>query len=144
MPPESKMFSYALALYEAMEKEADDGVYEGKVVETFNRLRISGAHYTPLFTSLKELGCIELLERGVRGRPTRYRLHGPPREDAYENRYQAGLTNEPSPATLFLSELEQRVSNIERRLEGLDIKGIVVNYEERIGKLEKAKGGSKK
>ena len=144
MPTEKKMFSYALILYEAMEKEAKDGVYEGKVVETFNRLRISGAHYTPLFNSLKELGCIELIQRGVRGRPTRYRLHGAPSEDAYENRYAGGLTREASPATMFLSELEQRVSNMERRLEGLDIKGIVVNYEERISKLEKAKGGSKR
>lgn len=147
MPPEKRMFGYLLQLYEAMVKEAtpkNKKVYEGKVVTTFQNLNISMAHYTPLFNALKELGCIELIDRGARGRPTRYRLHHPPVEDAYENLYAGGLTDGSKPATVPVAELEQRISNLERRLEGLDIKGMAVNFEERISKMEKAKGGSKR
>jgi len=150
MPPEKRLFGYLLQLYEAMEAEATkpkgskQKVYEGKVVTTFQKLNISMAHYTPLFNALKELGGVELLDRGARGRPTRYRLHHPPVEDAYENLYAGALTPAAKGATILSEELEQRISNIERRLEGLDVKGIAVNFEERIARLEKAKGGSKR
>ena len=142
----SRMYGYALKLYEAMDKQAEDGIYTGKVVDTFNSLRISQSHYTPLFNALKELGCIELLDRGVRGRPTRYRMHGPPDRDAYDARYVSsvsGLTGGAKPATVPITELEQRVATLEGRLKGLQIKEVVLNHEARIVALEKLKGGSK-
>jgi len=154
MPPEARKFSYLLQLYEAMEKEStvikkngakSTTTYEGKVVTTFHSLGISMAHYTVLFNALKELGCIELIDRGARGRPTRYRLHGAPTEDAYDARYVKGdktLTGGAKPATIPLDELEQRITNLEGRLKGLDIKAVVVNHEERLVRLEKEKGGS--
>lgn len=139
----SRTYIYLAQLYQSMKAESADGVYEGKVVETFQGLNISMAYYTQLFNALKELGCIELIDRGVRGRPTKYRLHGEPTEDAYTGRYGAeGLTVGVKPATIPLSELEQRVKNMERRLQGLDIKEIFLDHEQRIVKLEK-EGGSK-
>jgi hypothetical protein len=152
MPPEKRMFGYLLQLYEAMERESDKKIYEGKVVTTFQNLGISMAHYTPLFNALKELGCIELIDRGVRGRPTKYRLHHKPSEDAYENLYAGvanGLTSGGKAATIGLDEIEQRVKNIEGRLKGLDINTIneaIANHEARLSKLEvprrTKKGGS--
>jgi len=139
----SKMYGYAVQLYEAMDNQAEDGIYVGKVVDTFNSLHISGSHYTTLFNALKELGCIELLDRGVRGRPTRYRMHGPPDEAAYDTRYESGLTAGEKPATVSVTELEKRIATLEGRLKGLQIKQVLVNYEERIVALEKLKGGSK-
>ena len=144
MPEPSRLYSYAVRLYEAMDKQAVDGIYEGKVVDTFNSLHISQSHYTTLFNALKELGCIELLDRGVRGRLTRYRMHGAPDEAAYETRYESGLTGGAKPATVPIIELEQRINNLEGRLKGLEIKQVIVNHEERIVALEKLKGGSKK
>jgi hypothetical protein len=144
-PEPSRKFSYLLQLYEAMEKESAPigkskklRLYEGKVVTTFQTIGISAAYYTELFNVLKELGCIELVDRGVRGRPTKYRLHGKPTEDAYEARYVKGLTTADKPATIPLDELEQRIKNLEGRLSGLQIKEIIVNYEDRIASLESA------
>jgi hypothetical protein len=140
-----RQFIHLHQLYQAMVSESTDGVYEGKVVETFQRLNISMSYYTTLFNALKELGCIELIERGVRSRPTKYRLHGSPDEDAYAARYASDLTGGAIPATISLSELEQRISNMERRLQGLEIKQVVVNFESRLSALEKLQpeGGSK-
>jgi hypothetical protein len=133
----SALFDHALKLYEAMNDQADkDGIYEGKVTDTFSKLGISMTYYTPLFNALKELGCIEMLERGTRARPTRYRLHGSPKRKAFDTIY---LTNVPRRATLPLESLEQRLSNLERRLDGLDIKAILLEQEKRLQKLE---GGS--
>lgn len=143
---ESKLYAYSLRLYQAMEKQAVDGIYEGKVVDTFHSLHISQSHYTTLFKALKELGCIELLDRGVRGRPTKYRMHGPPDETAFDTRYESGLTAGGKPARVPITELEQRISDIEGRLKGLQIKQVIVNHEERIVALEgsmKVEGGSK-
>jgi hypothetical protein len=141
-PPAS--FRYLLQLYEAMQAQAVDSVYAGKVTETFNSLDISMTYYTPLFNALKELGCIELLDRGVRGRPTQYKLIGAPTWEAYDARYESGLTGGAKPATVPLDEVEQRVRNLERRLEGLDIKQVIVNHEQRISAMEvKQEGGSK-
>ena len=103
LPPPRK-FTYLLQLYNTMliEAEGMDGeiIYEGKVVETFASLNISMSYYTPLFNILKELGCIELLDRGVRGRPTKYRLHKAPTVAAYETRYGSDLTGTDRPATM--------------------------------------------
>lgn len=140
--PVSRQFTYLLQLYEAMEAEATEGLYTGKVVDTFQSLNISMTYYTPLFNALKELGCIELLDRGTRNRPTKYRLLKQPTESAYTTRYDSGLTGTAKPATISTSELEQRIKAIERRLQGLELKQVIVNHEERIVALEK-EGGSK-
>lgn len=143
----TRKYTYILQLYETMVERSTDGIYEGKVVDTFASLGISNSYYTELFNVLKELGCIELLDRGTRNRPTRYRLHHAPTVVAYERRYikpTGGLTAAGKPATVTVTELEQRVSNIERRLSGVDIKQILADYEKRIARLEQqTKGGSK-
>lgn len=143
-PSESRKFTYIVQLYEAMVAESTKKIYEGKATETFHRLGISMAHYSELFRILKELGSIELLDRGARGRPTRYRMHVKPTAKAYDELYAGLLTKPEKPATIPLDEIEQRVKNLERRLEGVEVKQVLVNYEERISKLEKTKGGSKR
>lgn len=140
-PEPDVMFDYAVALYKAMKSEAKGNTYTGKVVGTFGSLGISMSHYSTLFNSLKELGCIELLERGVRNRPTVYRLHHAPTREAYDKLYDGGLTRAEKPATIPTSELDKRISDIERRLKGLDLKQMFKNHEERLVTLEK--GGSK-
>jgi hypothetical protein len=142
----SRKFTYLTQLYEAMEAEAEDGIYKGKIVDTFATLSISMSYYTELFNVLKELGCIELIDRGVRGRPTRYRLHVAPTIVAYERSYAArdkDLTGADRPARVPITELDQRIMNIERMLSGVDIKQVLADYEKRIARLEQQKGGSK-
>jgi hypothetical protein len=131
------MFDYTCRLYDALEEQAKSGIFEGKVVETFSKLGISMTHYTPLFNYLRELGCIEMLERGARARPTRYRLYGRPSREAFDGMY---LTKTPRPATIPLQGLEKRVLDLERRLDGLELKEMFLNLEKRVKNLE---GGSK-
>lgn len=137
----SVLFAHTKEFYELLSKQSnEDGIYLGKIVETFGTLNISMSHYTPILNALKELGCIELLERGARGRPTRIRLYDAPEQGAFDALYKSDLTSDVKPATVLGEELAQRISNIERRLEGLDVKAIVVDHESRIKKLETKPG----
>ena len=134
--PVSVKFDYALLLYKKLVEESTDSVYEGKVVETFQKLNISMTHYTPLFNALREMGCIELLSKGVRGRPTVYRLHRAPERDAFNVIYTSALTTPPTGDTLRLDDHEQRLVSLERGFGDIDVKQVIVNFEKRIKALE--------
>ena len=67
MAEQTKTQGYAIALYARMEKEAEDGVWSGRLLDTIINLGIPQGGYNRAVNALRKLGCIEQLERGFRG-----------------------------------------------------------------------------
>lgn len=133
MTTDSRLFDHAVALYELLEKDSKDGVWEGKIVQTFRSLNISQTYYTPLFSILSELGSITQERRGTALAPHRIRLHHAPKIDEFEKVFRGHLTKRASSDTI----LEQRISNLERRVPEVDLTSIIQNFQERLSELER-------
>ena len=130
--------SAANALYEHMNKmylylddNATENVFEGSKVEAFRALKISQAYYTPVFDSLTELGCIEQVQRGNSGRPSRIVLHKPPDLDEFNERYTKLLTT-PKPH----DTLQQQIDDVRRRLPDIDLNSYIVSLDNRLTDIE--------
>jgi hypothetical protein len=150
MPPISKdtLLRYCVTIYEALEagsKEVD-GVrqWEGRYTELFAGLGISNAHYSKVSNTLQEIGAIEMLRRGARGTSTLIALHRKPEVSDLAG----GVGTEPGHLTrpTALDTLTQRVSQLERRLDGVDLKAYIANTERRLLTLEgkQAKAGKRR
>jgi hypothetical protein len=125
------LLRYCQQVYDAMELSAKDGVWEGRTTELLSRLHISNAHYSRVVSTLVDTGSIELLQRGARNALTRYQLHFRLSGDNGVQVSDSALT-EP---TAF-DRLSARVSGLERRLEGIDVKTYLANVEKRVQSLE--------
>jgi hypothetical protein len=126
-----------------MDKDATDSdeygrVWEGSLVRVFQGLGISNGHYSRVRKTLEETGCIQLLRKGARDVTSLVALVSRPTADNIEGvrTIQDHLTRRPEPAML-----EQRVRELERRLEGIDVKALFHNLHQRVEKLERVKKG---
>ncbi len=148
MAPVSKetLLRYCVSVYEALEagSKLDEGkrLWEGKYTELFATLGISNAHYSRVSNTLQEIGAIEVIRRGARGTYTLIALYKKPDETDLAG--QLGI--EPSHLTRAtpLDMLTQRVSQLERRFEGVDLKAYISNTERRLLELEGKQAKSQK
>ena len=134
-----KLRSYCAALYERFldESSKDDEtgytVWRGHFTKTARAIGIPDGTYRRVMDALHELGCIEQVERGFRGNnSSAIILHGAPTQEVWD-RVGSGrkpLTRPDAPAIL-----SRRVEDIERRLEGLDIKQALVDLQQQIRSL---------
>ncbi len=137
------MFDNAAKLYEYLSVNADkDGVYKGTKTGAYSALGLSQNHYTPLYSALEEMGCIESIHVGGRGRRIHLRLVKEPTLEEFSRVWlEKDLTKRVAAATLL-----SRVEAVERRLPDLNLTDALLNFELRIKKLEnllldKSKGG---
>ena len=125
----------ALDLYDILDRHAteEEGqkVFRGSITQAFRELEISQSHYSNVQKLLVAAGAIELVQRGARGIPSVFVLHGKPEAETFS---PIPLTGVPKPDMFALA---QAVKDIQRQIGGLDIVRALADLEKRVGKLEK-------
>lgn len=143
MAPVSKdtLLRYCVTIYEALEANSKvvEGVrqWEGRYTDLFTGLGISNAHYSRVSSTLQEIGAIEILRRGARGTTTLIALHRKP--DVSDLTGGVGTDAPSLTRPSALDTLTQRVSQLERRLDGIDLKAYITSTERRFQELETKK-----
>lgn len=105
--------------------------FEGSKVEAFRATGISQGYYTEVFDSLTEMGCIEQIRRGAGHQATVIYLHHEPEYDQYMSIYTKRLTKR-SP----LDTIQQRISDMEGRMPGIDLDGFILSLDLRLAEIE--------
>lgn len=128
---------YCQRVYDALAEEATTGengalIWEGRIVEAFGKLRISNAHYSRVMGTLQEVGAIEQLQKGARGVPSVYALH-------FRPEVEVPTGESPLTKPTNFDKLASRVTGLERRLDGIDLKVLLANLESRVKRLESQK-----
>ena len=86
MPP--ALFNHAQTIYEAMKETATeiDGalVWEGHLTKLFAELGLPGPAYTHVLRSLKEMACLEQLQRGGGSGKSKWLLRQEPTAEIFE------------------------------------------------------------
>ncbi len=129
------LHKYCLTLHTALAEQAVDGVWSGHITRLYGALGISSSHYGTIMEALYQTGSLEQLQRGTRSTLTRIRVREAP--DAVK---LARIFISGSPLTKLhpLDKLSQRVTNLEGRLQGIDIAQYVAHTEKRLALLEAA------
>lgn len=129
---------HALTVYNRLKSEAkkEQGnllVWRGIFTELYRDTGISQSHYQSVVKLLEHNGVIEWVQRGKRGIESVIVIHSLPKTPLKlpEKKAPKTLTDDPAFATLV-----DRVEALEQRLGGVDIAGVLVNYEERLSQLE--------
>lgn len=138
---------HAHSLYAALASEATkDGkllVFRGSTSTVFTSLGISQGYYTETFKILEHNGCIEQLQRGSRGIDTVLLLLSCPDDpSALELPDKPVPPADPLTGNKDYAKLVARVEALEILVGGLDIAGVLLNYENRITALEKKRGAT--
>jgi hypothetical protein len=122
-----------MKLWVALDSLPSEPTPHGKLVEVrkthiFRELGISQTYYSPIWGALEQGGCIEVYEKGTHGRPSRIMLLREPTEDTFSTEV---LTQPREPDIL-----RQRIENIERRLDGVEIKQVIASLVKRQDDLD--------
>jgi hypothetical protein len=128
------MFDHAVKLYAYLAEHAEDGVYKGTKTEAWREVGVSQTYYSSLWSAMEEMGSIEPLYVGGRGRRVHLRLLKPPDTENFSEAWRMrDLTKQASLATL-----QADVDAIKRQLPGIDIGSAIANHAARLEKLEQA------
>jgi hypothetical protein len=104
-------------------------VWRGKLVETCLSVGIKYGSYRKIVTSLEHIRSIQILETGNRGMPTTLLLVEAPTE----NRWVAPPLTKVSEDAKLSSDARAIIES----LGGLDVAKVLVNFEDRLKRLEK-------
>ena len=103
------------------EKDDTDSVWEGYTTHLMADLKIPIPYYGKILDALQRMGCATQLQRGGGTSPSRWVVHKAPTLDGYiEVKPQLGGMRGGKSATTD-EILEQRVSDIEKRVGTIDI-----------------------
>lgn len=134
-----KLYAHLSDLYNFLVEESNDGEnWEGSQAQTFAKMNLSSAYNPILYRGLRELGCIEMIERGHGPMPTKLRLLKPPQIEEFDEwrEGERALTRRAS-----LSTIEQDVRVLERRLpQGVDLPSWILGIENRLTAIEQRLG----
>lgn len=131
------------AMYETAEvkkiRDLDHLVWSGKVTVLFQSLGIPQGVYGKMMNQLYHLGCITKLIQGSEAVPSEFALHYHPSERPWTTPYRAGrdkpdLTARVMPATMI--QLERRIDDLARTLGGLDLVGVLAEFQKRLDALQ--------
>jgi len=138
----TKTYSYASAFYARCLQEATDTVIEGDRVklwkgfigQTARELDIPRGMEQKIIKPLTEMGCLEVLTRGVGPHPSILVLRHAPTEDLWvgEDRAPVGLTRRATFATMVAD-----VENIKRSLGGVNLAEALIALDQRLEQLER-------
>lgn len=133
---ESKLFDHALKLYHLLETAAEDGVFTGNQRTVFLQLGLSPAYNSILYGMLRDMGCIETVQRGAGNRPSVLNLVRPPQFTQFQAVRER--ENRLTPR-VNLRTLENRLYALEQRLpEGVDLAAWIIGIERRLAAVEAA------
>lgn len=135
----SKTQEYSNALYAHMLENSEEVVLDGKVIlrwrgsltKTCRELGIPEGVDSRVIRPLEAMGCIQILQRGVRNYPTVIALLETPTADRWENRHEGALTSRPS-----LDRLAREVREIQRTLGGVALGKVLESFDQRIQSIE--------
>lgn len=129
-----KLLTYCAALYERFllesEHETVEGtemlVWRGKLVTTATDVGIPPGTYKRVMDQLKRMSCVEQIT--IPNQVTAVILHRPPTPEVWQDEIQGrDLTRGETPAIL-----SRRIEDMERRLEGIDIKQALVELQQEV------------
>jgi hypothetical protein len=107
-------------------------IWRGKLIQTADDLGLPAGTYKRVMDALTDLQCVEMLERGMRGQLTSLILHAAPTDELWTQApAHKDLTRPESSAIL-----SRRVQELERRLEGFDVKQGYVELQRQVSSLQ--------
>lgn len=122
---------HSLTVFNKLESEAVDGVFNGSLTRLYDECGISRSFYRRIFAILIDLSCITVVERGHGAKLSKVEIH---REPTEEEILAWGLTRGPhSDKTL----LESRIKALETRIGGFDIQRGMQELSNRLDQLDK-------
>lgn len=137
-----KLHELACVLYDALEAKAhrNDALgtleFEGSMVKVYGSTGLSRSHYSKLFSVLIEIGSIDIAQRGARMTPTVMRLLGRPTLEQIEHAEEIAKPHLTKREPSAMVQLQQRVTQLERRLQGIDVTEAIINLDQRLKRLE--------
>jgi len=143
MSNEPKLFKHLTQLYELLMDEAVDGVYSGSQRKTFDKMELSNSMNPILYRALREMECIELVERGAGSRPTILKLVRPPQIERFVEWNRRQIDERALTPRATMSTIEQRLAQLERRLPPIDLVAWVAGIEGRLADIEKERTSGK-
>jgi hypothetical protein len=124
----SALFKHACTVYEAMEASSEtvEGrkVWKGHLTKVFTELGLPTPQYTHVMKCLKEMGCVEQIQRGGGIGNSQWQMIRPPEEELFlakgsEARRRDSLRKQIDEQRL--SDVHTRVSNLEDEVHKLKI-----------------------
>jgi hypothetical protein len=117
------LFQHCCAVYERMKEKADvieegehEGlyIYTGRLTQEFIDLELGQPYYTSVMKRLKQMHCVEQLQRGGGQSPSKWLLLSRPTLDVYQN---AAADNTQGGADgIVVRALKQNISDLSQRL----------------------------
>ncbi len=122
--------AHTIKVYEALEAEAVDDIFQGGLVRTFDATGVSRHYYKRVFAILSDLSCLTVLSKGFAGNATVVQLHRKPTIEEVE---AWKVTRGPhADMTLF----ESRLNVLEILLAGTNMTQLLAVLEDRFKALE--------
>lgn len=107
--------NYVIKLYEVLENESVEGVFQGSLARSFDSIGASRTYYGRCWTILIDLTCVSVLSKGYGKNPSVVQLHQKPELADIQNwATSKGPTSDKSV-------LEARVIALENKIGGLNI-----------------------
>lgn len=145
LPP--AMWGHTLRVFEAMHENAsvekhqiggnkestDVLVWEGYTTKLTGELGIPVPYYGQILDSLQRLGSIQQVRRGGGNAQSRWMVFGPPE---LKDWLLVQEEIKPRPRANRQSTLEQKVADIEERLQGLDVVKAIAELQSQIDQLK--------
>lgn len=143
------LLRYCVTIYDILAKNTNKRkvngkfvqLWEGKLVETFAGSGVSNAFYGKVMNTLYEIGCLSMLRRGARGSLTQIIVLRRP--EAFDLERVHGLTSHLTSPSEY-DTLSQRVDQMERRFDGIDVAKMFSVLESRVRTLEAKLAGASK
>ena len=146
-----KLFQHLTDLYNYLVDESyvddatgADRTYSGSQRRTFDRLGLSHAYNPILYRALREMGCIEVVQRGHGRKPTILKLLRNPQITEFDEWKQTEKVERPLTSRTSVSTIEQRLNLLEKRLPNIDLASWVIGVEGRLARLEGESGKTTK
>lgn len=130
----STMYDHAVKLYNYLDEHSIDGVYSGKKTDAWSNVGISQTYYSPLWTALEEMGSIETVEIGGRGRRVQLKLLQPPDGERFSEVWRLrNLTKQANVA-----KLQRDVDALLKLKPNVNVESALGDLALRVSKLEEA------
>lgn len=142
--PANTTFAYLEKLYLSLQSYADaDGVFRGSKTMVYEKIGASSGWYSRLYNLLTTMGCIEVQQKGHRGRPSVVRLIKAPTREEFD---MLPLDSRDLTSVPTRGNLDERLRTLEGRLQGIDLGSYLVSLEDRLtnieSRLDMLEGGS--
>lgn len=131
---EKAIICYTLMAETAKDEKIDGELYsifEGSLLEIFNKVSNSRSQYSKLFTGLEECGAIAVIRKGNALGPSRVALLAEPNVKILTEGLTFGRRGTRVQST------EQRLKDIQQQLGGINVPLAIAQLDERVRELQK-------